>query len=63
MTLVFITDDESYEFLNGVDKVNSLFVGTPVPVSEEIYKKVKDKTGYDLPKGLKFSKKLRLRNN
>jgi len=53
--LVFITDDESYEFLNGVDKENSLFVGEPVPVNEEIYQKVKDKTGYDLPKGLKFT--------
>ena len=53
--LVFITDKESYEFLNGVDEENPIFVGEPIEVSEELYKKVKDKTGYDLPEGLLIS--------
>ena len=52
--LLFITDDESFEFLNGVDKENPLFVGEGVLLPEYIYEEVKEKTSYDLPEGLKL---------
>ncbi len=52
--LLFITDAESYEFLNGVDEENPLFVGEGVLIPEYIYEKVKEKTGYELPEGLKL---------
>ena len=53
--LLFITDSGAYEFLNGIDNEKALFEGEAVPIPESIYKKVKEKTGMDLPEGLMLS--------
>lgn len=49
--LVFITDEESYEFLNGISE-DGLFEGKTVKLPESLYEKVEKETGLALPEGL-----------
>lgn len=54
--LLFITDDESYEYLNGVSKDNKVFEGDPVKLGEKFYEEctVEDALSH-IPENLQIS--------
>ncbi len=54
--LLFITDSESYEYLNTLSKNLLLFEGEPFTFGEDFYKYCIDESGfYETPKGLQIS--------
>ncbi len=54
--LLYITDEESYEYLMSLSEKIDLFEGEPYKFGEEFYKVCKDPSGfYDLPEGLQIS--------
>lgn len=50
--ILFVLDEASYKHLLEVNEGNSFIEGDPLRLNSEIYATVKEKTGYDLPKGL-----------
>lgn len=55
--LLFITDAESYDYLNGLSEGNALFDGDPVALGEDFYEKctLEDNVLSNLPEGLQIS--------
>ncbi len=54
--LLFITDDDSYEYLMGLSKEISLFEGEPLEFSQDFYEFCKDASDfYDTPTDLQIS--------
>lgn len=50
--LLFIFDEDSYKHLLEVNDGKSFIEGEPLRLNSEIYTLVKEKTGYELPKGM-----------
>ncbi len=54
--LLFITDDESYEYLMGLSKNVVMFEGKPIEFGEDFYEFCIDPSGfYELPEGMQIS--------
>lgn len=54
--LLFITDDESYKYLNNISEGNEFFEGEPVALGEDFYKQCTlDDVLSNLPEGLQIS--------
>ena len=54
--LLYITDNESYEYLNNISESGTLFEGEPMPLGEKFYKECTvDDVLSNLPEGLQIS--------
>lgn len=54
--LLFITDDESYEYLSGISENGALFEGEPIEFKSDFYEYCTDESGfYDTPDNLQIS--------
>ena len=50
--ILFLLDEASYQHLVDVNEGKTFIEGEPLRLNEELYATVKEKTGYELPKGL-----------
>jgi len=50
--ILFILDKESYQHLLSLTEGETFIEGEPLMLNKEIYQKVKEKSGFDLPEGL-----------